>query len=100
MRWITRERPKIDRIACPWLIKNFIDTEAEFIYVPFDEVASKLKAIQAQHGKDAVGIYQGNPSVHNSGTLLSAPAFLRALGTKNRFSATSADQLPHHFVQQ
>jgi len=64
----------------------------------YDEVASKLKAIQARHGKDAVGIYQGNPSVHNSGTLLSAPAFLRALGTKNRFSATSADQLPHHFV--
>ncbi|MEY4541275.1 MAG: hypothetical protein RLZZ306_3032 [Bacteroidota bacterium] len=64
----------------------------------FDEVASKLKAIQEQHGKDAVGIYQGNPSVHNSGTLLSAPALLRALGTKNRFSATSADQLPHHFV--
>ena len=64
----------------------------------FDEVASKLKAIQAQYGKDAVGIYQGNPSVHNSGTLLSAPALLRALGTKNRFSATSADQLPHHFV--
>ena len=64
----------------------------------FDEVASKLKAIQTQYGKDAVGIYQGNPSVHNSGTLLSAPALLRALGTKNRFSATSADQLPHHFV--
>ncbi len=64
----------------------------------FDEVASKLKSIQAQHGKDAVGVYQGNPSVHNSGTLLSAPAFLRVLGTKNRFSATSADQLPHHFV--
>ncbi len=64
----------------------------------FDEVASKLKAIQSQHGKDAVGIYSGNPSVHNSGTLLSLPALLRALGTKNRFSATSADQLPHHFV--
>ena len=64
----------------------------------FDEVASKLKSIQNQHGKNAVGVYQGNPSVHNSGTLLTAPAFLRALGTKNRFSATSADQLPHHFV--
>ena len=63
-----------------------------------DEVASKLKAIQAQHGKNAVGVYQGNPSVHNSGTLLSAPALLRTLATKNRFSATSADQLPHHFV--
>jgi anaerobic selenocysteine-containing dehydrogenase len=64
----------------------------------FTEVTAKFKAIQAQHGKDAVGVYQGNPSVHNSGTLLSAPGFLRALGTKNRFSATSADQLPHHFA--
>jgi AraC-like DNA-binding protein len=48
MKWITRERPKIDRIACPWLIKRFIDKDAEFIYVPFDEVkaeAKKLKAI-------------------------------------------------------
>lgn len=42
MKWITREHPKIDRIACPWLIKNFIDKEAGFIYAPFDEV--KLKA--------------------------------------------------------
>src|SRR5436190_8790606 len=48
MKWITRERPKIDRIACPWLIKNFIDKEAEFIYVPYDKVeteAAKLNAI-------------------------------------------------------
>ena len=64
----------------------------------FTEVTAKFKAIQAQYGKDAVGVYQGNPSVHNSGTLLSAPSFLRTLGTKNRFSATSADQLPHHFA--
>jgi AraC-like DNA-binding protein len=48
MKWITRERPKIDRIACPWLIKKFIDPGAEFIYVPFNEVkeqAGKLNAI-------------------------------------------------------
>ena len=64
----------------------------------FTEVTTKLKEIQSQYGKDSVGIYQGNPSVHNSGTMLSAPAFLRALGSKNRFSATSADQLPHHFA--
>jgi hypothetical protein len=38
MKWITRERPKIDRIACPWLITRFIDKEAEFLYVPADEV--------------------------------------------------------------
>jgi hypothetical protein len=38
MKWITRERPKIDRIACPWLIKRFVDPEAEFIYVPKEKV--------------------------------------------------------------
>ena len=38
MRWVTRERPKTDRIACPWLIRNLIDPEAVFLYVPADEV--------------------------------------------------------------
>ena len=48
MKWITRERPKIDRIACPWLIRNFVDKEAVFIYVPKENVfkeAEKLGAI-------------------------------------------------------
>ena len=48
MKWITRERPKIDRLACPWLIKRFIDKDAEILYVPFEKVmanANKLKAI-------------------------------------------------------
>jgi AraC-like DNA-binding protein len=47
MKWITRERPKIDRIACPWLLKNFVDKEAEFIYVPFNEVIKKAKELNA-----------------------------------------------------
>lgn len=47
MKWITRERPKIDRIACPWLIKRFIDKEAEIIYVPFGDVISKAKELNA-----------------------------------------------------
>jgi hypothetical protein len=38
MKWITRERPKIDRIACPWLIQRFVDPAAEFLYVPKDDV--------------------------------------------------------------
>ena len=38
MKWVTRERPKIDRIACPWLIQRFIDRDAEFLYVPADDV--------------------------------------------------------------
>ena len=47
MKWITRERPKIDRIACPWLIKNFIDSEAEFIYVAKEQVFGKAKELDA-----------------------------------------------------
>jgi AraC-like DNA-binding protein len=47
MKWITREKPKIDRIACPWLIKNFIDQDAEFIYVPFQEVLARSKELDA-----------------------------------------------------
>jgi hypothetical protein len=47
MKWITRERPKIDRIACPWLIKNFIDKQAEFIYVPKEQVFEKAKLLNA-----------------------------------------------------
>ena len=38
MKWITRERVKVDRVACPWLVKKFIDPEAEFLFVPADEV--------------------------------------------------------------
>ena len=38
MKWVTRERPKVDRIACPWLIKRFVDQEAEFLYAPGDQV--------------------------------------------------------------
>lgn len=48
MKWITREKPKIDRLACPWLIKRFIDPAAEIIYVPYEQVivqAAKLNAI-------------------------------------------------------
>jgi AraC-like DNA-binding protein len=41
MKWITRERPKIDRLACPWLIKRFIDEKAEIIYVPYDQVLKR-----------------------------------------------------------
>ena len=47
MQWITRERPKIDRIACPWLIARFIDTEAEFLYVPAQEVLEVAAATGA-----------------------------------------------------
>jgi len=47
MRWITRARPKIDRIACPWLIRRFIDDEAEFHFVPADQVLAKATELKA-----------------------------------------------------
>jgi rhodanese-related sulfurtransferase len=46
-RWVTRERPKIDRIACPWLVKRFIDPDAEFLYVPTPEVKEAAAERQA-----------------------------------------------------
>lgn len=64
----------------------------------FDEVTENLLRIQAEHGNNAVGIYLGNPNSHNAGSIIYAPALIRALKTKNRFSATSVDQLPHHFA--
>jgi hypothetical protein len=47
MKWITRDRPKIDRLACPWLIRKFVDSHAEIIYVPFNQVLEKAKALDA-----------------------------------------------------
>ncbi len=61
-----------------------------------DEAAARLTAVQRAHGRDAVATYSGNPTVHSSGAMLFAPDLLRALRTRNRFSATSVDQLPHH----
>jgi hypothetical protein len=46
-RWITRARPKIDRIACPWLIRRFIDPGAQFFYVPADQVLAQAKRLGA-----------------------------------------------------
>lgn len=63
-----------------------------------DEAAAGLARVQAEHGADSVGVYQGNPSVHNAGSLLFSPPFVRTLTTRNRFSATSVDQLPHHLM--
>jgi hypothetical protein len=47
MKWITRERPKIDRIACPWLIKKFVDANAEFLYVPKEQVFESARRSNA-----------------------------------------------------
>ncbi|EPL06418.1 molybdopterin oxidoreductase family protein [Pseudomonas sp. CF161] len=62
----------------------------------FALVAERLAAIQQRHGNNAVATYQGNPSVHNYGLMTHSNYFLGLLKTRNRFSATSVDQLPHH----
>lgn len=71
MKWITRERPKIDRIACPWLVANFIDKQPEFLYVPANEVlatAAKTRAIPY----DIPGV-----ELSHDGELCSFDAFLK-----------------------
>jgi hypothetical protein len=47
MKWVTRARPKVDRVACPWLIKRFVDPQAEFLYVPTDQVIEVAKCESA-----------------------------------------------------
>ena len=47
MKWITREKVKVDRVACPWLIRKFVDPQAEFIFVPADQVAAKARDLGA-----------------------------------------------------
>jgi len=54
MRWVTRARPKTDRIACPWLIRRFIDPDAEILYVPKDDVLTVAR-VQGAHSFDAPG---------------------------------------------
>ena len=64
----------------------------------FDEVTQNLKRIHATHGRNSIATYLGNPTVHNYGAMLFAPGFIRSLHTRNRFSATSVDQLAHHLA--
>ncbi|MEZ4327348.1 MAG: molybdopterin-dependent oxidoreductase, partial [Polyangiales bacterium] len=63
-----------------------------------DEAAERIHGLQRRHGNDAMAAYLGNPNVHNMGAMLFGPVMLRALRSKNRFSATSVDQLPHMFA--
>ena len=71
MKWITRQRPKIDRIACPWLIARFIDDEPEFVYVPANQVLS-VAAATGGIPYDVSGIELGHV-----GELCSFDAFLK-----------------------
>jgi len=62
----------------------------------FTEITEKLQGIQQQYGKNALAVYLGNPNAHSLGNALWLKPFMRALGTLNRFSSASTDQMPHH----
>ena len=70
-RWVTRERPKIDRIACPWLIARFVDKHAEFLYVPTKQVLDAAKA------RDAVPYDVPDVAFTHDGDLCSFDAFIK-----------------------
>lgn len=83
MKWITRERPKIDRIACPWLISRFIDAEAEFLYVPSGDV------LRLAHEQNATPYDIPGVELSHEGELCSFDAFLK----KYRLSDPALPQL-------
>ena len=71
MKWITRERVKVDRVACPWLIKKFVDPEAVFLYVPADQVMDVAKR------ENAVAFDVPNVELGHHGTECSFDAVMR-----------------------
>jgi len=76
--WVTRERPKIDRIACPWLIRRFIDREARFVFMPTERVFT----VAAETGATAYDIPGAEPFSHD-GELCSFDAFLKEYGIED-----------------
>lgn len=74
MKWITREHPRVDRVACPWLVQRFIDREAEFVYVPADRVLAEAQRLGATP-YDIKGVELGH-----DGPECSFDAFVRKYG--------------------
>ena len=76
--------------------------DAEWVEIGWDEaldlVADKLAETIEQHGRNAVGVYLGNPTAHSLGSATHGVAMVKSLRTRNRFSASSVDQIPHQFV--
>jgi anaerobic selenocysteine-containing dehydrogenase len=85
-----------DRLRAP-----MVKRDGEWVTVTWDEafaeIDARLTPIMNEHGRDAVAVYAGNPSVHNSSTALYGTVFYKALGTKNFYTASTVDQLPKHF---
>ena len=87
-----------DRLKTPLLKNKNGEWEEIGWEEAFDIVGEKINDIRKQYGNDAIALYFGNPTVHNLGAMLFSGEIKRSLKTKNFFTATSMDQLPHHFV--
>ena len=88
MKWVTRERPKIDRLACPWLIRRFIDPEAEIHYVP----AAQVLAVAGSEG--AIPFDVPEVELTHSGPLCSFDAFLEKYHLEDAALARLAEIVP------
>jgi anaerobic selenocysteine-containing dehydrogenase len=82
-----------DRLTVPLVRRNGELVETSFDDA-FEEIDRRLSPILAEHGRNAVAVYVGNPNAHNLSALLYGPAWLRALGTQNLYSASTVDQMP------
>ena len=84
-----------DRIKAP--MKRTVQGWQEISWEQaFDEIVENISQIQQQHGKNGLAVYLGNPNAHNLGNAIFLKPFLKALGTINRYSSASTDQMPHH----
>ena len=89
-----REDP--DRLRAPLVRRDGELREATWEEA-FAEIDARLGPILEEHGRDAVAVYAGNPNAHNLAAMIYLRVFLRALGSKNVYSASSVDQMPKHF---
>lgn len=78
MKWITRARPKVDRVACPWLIKRFVDPQAEFLYVPADQVMEIAKR------EDAIPFDVANVELGHNGPECTFDAIIKKYNLTDR----------------
>jgi anaerobic selenocysteine-containing dehydrogenase len=85
-----------DRLRAPLVRRDGELREATWEEA-FAEVDARLGPILAEHGRDAVAVYAGNPNAHNLASMIYLRVFLKALGSKNVYSASSVDQMPKHF---
>ncbi|WP_245715084.1 molybdopterin-dependent oxidoreductase [Nocardioides szechwanensis] len=85
-----RLRRPIRRVGDEWVEMGWDEA--------YDLVADRLAATITEHGRNAVGVYLGNPSAHSLGSATHGTAFVKSLRTRNRFSASSVDQIPHQLI--